>query len=196
MTWLTPAIVTNFAYAACMLLFGLLVLSVRNRKMAPRPSYSSYASPLFGASRPAPKNRAAQVSRPTKTAVQHSGLLLSTGLEYTPRELAIPKAPDSFVNPLAAPLIFPALQIPEEVKMNSPSFPFEGVDPVALAERSESGLLEATSTMHEHIPSLQEAYGILGMEELRVREIAIAPDPYQVNENASETTNVEDRNDV
>jgi type II secretory pathway predicted ATPase ExeA len=151
---------------------------------------------LFGASRPAPKNRPAQVSRPTKTAVQHSGLLLSTGLEYTPRELAIPKAPDSFVNPLAAPLIFPALQIPEEVKMNSPSFPFEGVDPVALAERSESGLLEATSTMHEHIPSLQEAYGILGMEELRVREIAIAPDPYQVNENASETTNVEDRNDV
>jgi len=155
MTWLTPAIVTNFAYAACMLLFGLLVLSVRNRKMAPRPSYSSYASPLLGASRPAPKNRPAQVSRRAKTVVQNSGLLLSTGLEYTPRERTIPKAPDSFANSLAAPLIFPALQISEEVKMNSPSFPFESLDPVALAERSESALSETTSTIHEHMPTLQ-----------------------------------------
>ena len=47
MTWLTPGIETNVAYATCMLLFGLLVLSVRNRKMASRSSYSSYASPLF-----------------------------------------------------------------------------------------------------------------------------------------------------
>ena len=141
MNWLTPAIETNFAYAACMLLFGLLVLSVRNRKMATRSSYSPYASPLLGASRPAPKIRPAQVSRRAKTVIQHSGLLLSTGLEYTSREQAIPKAPDSFVNPLAAPLIFPALQISEEVKMNSPSFPFESLEPVALAERSESALL-------------------------------------------------------
>ena len=45
-SWLgTPAIETNIAYAACMILFGLFVLSVRNRKMAARPSYSSYASP-------------------------------------------------------------------------------------------------------------------------------------------------------
>ena len=196
MTWLTPAIATNVAYAACMLLFGLLVLSVRNRKMASRSSYSPYASPLFGASRPAPKSQTAQVSRRAKTVIQNSGLLLSTGLEYTPRERAIPKAPDSFVNPLAAPLIFPALQIPEEVKMNSPSFPFESADPVALAERSESALSETASTVHERMPTLQEAYGMLGMEELRAREIAVAPDPQQGNENASESATVAEENDV
>src|ERR1700693_6132000 len=158
MNWLTPAIETNFAYAACMILFGLLVLSVRNRKRAARPSSPSYASPLLGASRPAPKNRPAQVSRRAKSVVQHTGLLLSTGLEYTPREQALPKAPDSFENPLGAPLIFPALQNSEEVKMNSPSFPFESLEPVALAEGSESALSETASTIHEHIPSLQEAY--------------------------------------
>ncbi len=196
MTWLTPAIATNVAYAACMLLFGLLVLSVRNRKMASRSSYSPYASPLFGASRPTPKSQTAQVSRRAKTVIQNSGLLPSTGLEYTPRERSIPKAPDNFVNPLAAPLIFPALQIPEEVKMNSPSFPFESADPVALAERSESALSETASTVHEHMPTLQEAYGILGMEELRAREIAVAPEPQQGNENASESATVAEENDV
>ena len=196
MTWLTPAMATNVAYAACMLLFGLLVLSVRNRKMASRSSYSPYASPLFGASRPAPKSQTAQVSRRAKTVVQNSGLLLSTGLDYTPRERAIPKAPDRFVNPLAAPLIFPALQISEEVKMNSPSFPFENVDPVALAERSESAVLGTTSTIHQRIPSLQEAYGMLGMEELRAREIAVAPDPHQMNDNASETASVAEKDAV
>jgi type II secretory pathway predicted ATPase ExeA len=196
MNWLTPAIETNFAYAACMILFGLFVLSVRNRKMAARPSYSSYASPLLGASRPAPKNRPAQVSRRAKTVIQHSGLLLSTGLEYTPREQAIPKAPDSFENPLGAPLIFPALHNSEEVKMNSPSFPFESLEPVALAEGSESALSETASTIHEHIPSLQEAYGMLGMEELRAREIAVAPDPHPMHDSATETTTVAERNDL
>ena len=38
MNWLTPGIETNVAYGTCMLLFGLLVLSVRNRKMAARIS--------------------------------------------------------------------------------------------------------------------------------------------------------------
>ena len=196
MNWLTPAIETNIAYAACMILFGLFVLSVRNRKMAARPSYSSYASPLLGASRPAPKNQPAQVSRRAKTVVQHSGLLLSTGVEYTPREQAIPKAPDSFENPLGAPLIFPALHNSEEVKMNSPSFPFESVEPVALAEGSESALSETATTIHEHIPSLQEAYGMLGMEELRAREIAVAPDPPPMDDSATETTTVAERNDL
>ena len=78
--------------------------------MAARSSYPIHASPLLGVSRPAPKSRSAQGSRRAATAVQHSGLLLSTGFEYTPREQAIPKAPDSFVNSLAEPLIFPALQ--------------------------------------------------------------------------------------
>ncbi|HXP79370.1 MAG TPA: AAA family ATPase [Verrucomicrobiae bacterium] len=46
------------------------------------------------------------------------------------------------------------------------------------------------------MPTLQEAYGMLGLEELRAREIAVAPDPHQANENALETATVEDRNDV
>jgi len=160
--------------------------------MAARSSYPIYASPLLGVSRPTPKKRSAEVPRRAATAVQHSGLLLSTGFEYTPRERAIPKAPDSFVNPLAAPLIFPALQTSEEVKMDALSFPFESPDPVALAEISESASAETTPTVHEHIPSLQEAYGMLGIEELRAREVAIAPDPNLTIENDSETAIAED----
>ena len=46
------------------------------------------------------------------------------------------------------------------------------------------------------MPTLQEAYGILGMEELRAREIAVAPDPHPVNEDASGAAAFAERNGV
>src|ERR1700674_1807298 len=160
MSWLTPAVETNVAYAACVLLFGLLVLSVRNRKMATRSPYTLHASSWRGTSRPTLKNNSAQGLRRATTPAQHSGLLLSTGLEYTPREQANTKAPDSFANVLAAPLEFPARHISEEVKMNSPSFPFESLNPVALAEISASALSDTTSTIQVHSPASPNAYGL------------------------------------
>ena len=190
MNWLTPAVETNLAYAACVLLFGLLVLAVRNRKMATKSPYTLNTSPWRDTSRPALKNKSAQGLRRATTPAQHSGLLLSTGLEYTPRERANTKAPHSFLDSFAAPLEFPARHISEEVKMNSPSFPFESLDPVALAGISASVLPDTTSTIQEHIPASPNAYGFLDTVEQRARELAIAAEAHQVNENASETASV------
>ena len=80
--------------------------------------------------------------------------------------------------------------------MDSLSFPFKSPDPVAPAEISVSAPAETTSTVHEHIPTLQEAYGMLGIEELRAREIAIAPNPQLANENAPETAIVAEGSDL
>ena len=179
-----------------MLLFALLVLWVRNRKMATRTPYTLYALPSSGTGRPAPKNKSAQSTRCATTPVPYSGVLLSTGLKYSLCEKTIPNMPESPVNQLSAPLDFPALPISDEVKMNSASFPFENLDPVALAETSAFAAPATTSTIHERIPSLQEAYGMLGLEELRAREIAVAPDLHEVNDSASETATVLERNDV
>jgi len=187
MHWLTPGIETYAAYGTCMLLFGVLVLSVRHRKMAARSQNTFCDSPLLGAYRPAPKSKSAQVLRRTPNPVLHSGLLLSTGLEDIPREGAKTKAPVSSAKQLGAPLDFPAVHIPDEVKMNSPSFPFVNLDPVALAERSAFVFPETASTFQEHIPASPNAYGLVETVEQRMGEIAIAPESHPVNENASET---------
>src|SRR5579863_9283564 len=133
MYWLTPGIETNAAYGTCLFLFVLLVLLVRKRKMMERTPYTFYPSPLRATARLAQRNTSAHGLRCATNSVQHSGLLLSTGLEDTPRERANTKAPVIAVNRLSAPLDFPALPISNEVKMNSPSFPFESLDPIALA---------------------------------------------------------------
>src|ERR1700674_4991365 len=129
MHWIAPGIETNVAYGTCMLLFGLLVLSIRNRRMANRTAHMIYSLPMRGAARPAPKNKSAQSLRRAATPGQHSSLPLSTGLEYTPRERANIKPPKSFANRLAAPRNFPLPHKSDEVKMNSPSFPFVNLDP-------------------------------------------------------------------
>jgi type II secretory pathway predicted ATPase ExeA len=193
MYWLTSGIETNVAYGTCMLLFGLLVLSVRNRKMVTRVPYTFFASPLRATAWPAPKNKSAQGLRRATTPVRHSGLLLSTGLECTPREQANPKAPESSENHLAAPLEFPAQPISEEVKMNSESFPFENLDPVAMAEISAFALPATPSTIHEYIPTSLTAYGLAEIEERIAQEIPIATDLHVAEERASETPIVVER---
>jgi general secretion pathway protein A len=55
MNWLTAGIDPNVGYATCMLLFGLLVLSARIRKMGTGIPYAFYASPSRGAVKFAPK---------------------------------------------------------------------------------------------------------------------------------------------
>src|SRR4029077_18147963 len=136
MYWLTPGIETYAAYGTCLLLFGLLVLSVSRRRVTERSQVAFNDFALVGPYRPAPKSNSVPGSRRNPTAIQHPGLPLSTGREYTPRAPRIAKAPDSSVNPLAAPLVFPVRHISEEVKMNSSSFPFESPDPFTLTERS------------------------------------------------------------
>ena len=134
MHWLPPGIGINFAFGTFMLLFGLLVLWVRNRKMETRIPYTFYASPVLGTLGPEPANHPAQRLRRATNRVQHSGLLLSTGLKYTPRENGNSKAPENSANQLAAPLVFPAPQISADAKMNSAFPPFENLTSITLAE--------------------------------------------------------------
>ncbi len=187
MNWIAPGIETNIAYGTCLLLFGLLVLSVRNRKMATRIPYTFYASPARSIGRPALKNRSAHITPRAATLVQHSGLLLSTGLEYTPREKVNSKAPESPASQLPAPLEFPAPQISEEVKMNSATYPFENLDLVALAEMSAFAAPATASTIQENIPASLAAYGLAEIEERIAQEIAIATEAQVAHQSVSET---------
>src|SRR5579863_2767827 len=133
MHWLTPRIETNAAYGMCMFLFVLLLLLVRKRKLTERTSFMFHASPLLANARPALKHPSERGLRRVTAPKQHSGLLPSAGLEYTPRVRANAKVPEIAANRLSAPMDFQALPISDEVKMNSPSFPFEHLDPVAMA---------------------------------------------------------------
>src|SRR5579864_4462793 len=166
MNWIVPGIETNLAYGTCMLLFGLLFLSVRNRKMTTTIPYTFYATPQRGAVRPTPNNQSAQDLRRGTTPVHHSGLLLSTGLECTSREKAISKAPQNAAKHLIAPLVFPALRISEEAKKNSTLSGFENLDSITPAEISTFAARETVSTIEENILTSQAAH-TLGEIELR-----------------------------
>ncbi len=171
---IAPGIATNVAYGTCMLLFGLLVLSVRNRKAAARIPYTFYASPERDKARPAPKKRPAQNSRRATIPAQQSAILLNAGPENAPREWANPVAPKSSLNSLAAPPETPALQISDEVKMNSPSFPFEHLDPIVLSEIPAFVPPPTASASPVYGPALPAAYGAALREERSAHEIAVA----------------------
>ena len=183
---LTPGIETNAAYGTCLLLFGLLVLSVRNRKMANRSAHMIYALPMRGAVRPAPKNKSAQSLRRAATAGQQFGRLVSTDTQNKPRERAKTQAPKSYAYRLAASADFSVPHKSDEVKMNTPSFPFENLDPVAMAKISMFGAQATASANQESNPSSPVACGLVEIEELSAREIVTAPEPHLANESVPE----------
>ena len=189
MYWLTPGIETNVAYGTCVFLFVLLVLLVRKRKMSDRTPHMFYPSPLRPTTRPPLRNKPAQRLRRATTPLRPSGLLRSAGLEKSPIERTNTKAPGIAANRLAASLVFPALPISYEVKMDSTPFPFENPAPVAPAEISAlSGptppaLPEITSTS----PALQIHAEI---EERIAQEIAVATHLHEAEENVLETRDV------
>ena len=183
---IAPGIATNVAYGTCMLLFGLLILSVRNRKAAARIPYTFYASPERDKARPAPKKRPAQNSQRATIPAQQSAILLNAGPENAPREWANPVAPKSSANSLAAPLETPALQISDEVKMNSPSFPFERLDPIVLSEIPAFAPLPAASTSPVFGPVLPPAQGPAHCEDRSARETAVAAGLQAAEEIAAE----------
>jgi type II secretory pathway predicted ATPase ExeA len=103
------------------------------------------------------------------------------------REKASSKAPQIVANPLPAPLEFPFPQISDEVNMNSASYPFENLDPVALAEISAIAVQATASTIQEHISTSLAAYGLAEIEERIAQEIAIATEAPAAPESVSET---------
>src|ERR1700693_1917757 len=186
MHWIAPGIETNVAYGTCMLLFGLLVLSVRKRRMANRSAQMIYALPMRGAVRPAPKNKSAQSVRRATTAGQQFGRLVSTDTQNKPREWAKAQASKSYAYRLAASTDFPVPPKSDEVKMNSPSFPFENLDPVAMAKISMFGAQATASANQENNPSSPVACGLVEIEELSAREIVTAPEPHLADEKVQE----------
>ena len=150
---ITPGIETYAAYAICLLLFCLLVLSVRNRKMAAaRSQHTLIPSLLQGESRPAPMGRPSKSSRRTSTAVQHSGLLLGQASESTVRERAMSKVPESSPEQMIAPLDFPEERTSDEVKMNSEFLSSVGFEPVVPVEESTIAGPDTAPTIRESIP--------------------------------------------
>ena len=158
--------------------------------MMERTPYTFYPSPLRATARTAQRNKSARGLRRTTTPVQHSGLLLSTGLEFTPIGRANTKAPGIAANRLAAPIEFPALPISNEVKMNSPSFPFENLDPVAPAEISALSGPAAPPALPENIPTSPIPQIHAESEERIAQEIAVATHLHAAEENVLETHDV------
>ena len=70
--------------------------------------------------------------------------------------------------------------------MNTPSFPFENLDPVAMAKISMFGVPATASANQENNPSSPVACGLVEIEELSAREIVTAPEPHLANESVPE----------
>ena len=187
MNWIAPGIETNIAYGTCMLLFGLLVLFVRNRKTAAGPQYSIYTPPLRSTLKASPKIKSMQSLRRAPAPLLSSGLLMNTVpkavINYMPKTVT----PEVSVKQLAAPVEFPVPQLADEVTMNSPSFPFESLEPIALVDLSTFGATAATPPLQNNNGSAPlSAYGLIELQEPRVEEFSVEPNTYLVDESVSE----------
>src|SRR5450631_798729 len=134
MSWIVPGIESNIAYGTCMLLFGLLVLLARNRKKESKPQYSIYTPPLRSTRRVSPQSKSTQSLRRAASPMQYTGLLMNKATEAPSNSISKTVPPEDSMNQLAAPVEFPVPHIPDEVTMNSSSFPFESLGPIALAD--------------------------------------------------------------
>jgi general secretion pathway protein A len=167
---ITPGTETYAAYAICLLLFGLLFLSVRRRKIAAKTQSAFNASPLTGAYRPAPRSTPGQAARRNPTLVQQSGLLLSSGTGFAAPKRASHVATNFAPKPLAAPLDFPAVPISDEVKMKSVSSPSVNLDSPALEETHASRVLETESINQENIPAPTASNGSIELQRQTTQE--------------------------
>jgi general secretion pathway protein A len=80
--------------------------------------------------------------------------------------------------------------------MNSPSFPFESLDPMALAGISGFAAPATPSALPENLPALPAMGNQTGVEERIAQESAIVTQPHEPEESASETLNVAEGNNV
>src|ERR1700722_19777999 len=133
MTLLTTGIDPTVAYAMCIFLFGLLVRSVRARKMAPGIPYTFYATSMPRSVLPLPMKTTTQ-RLSGETVARASGPSLRPRTERASGETVINKVPESSANPLAAPPEFPALHKSEEMKMDSAPIPSENSVPMIQPE--------------------------------------------------------------
>ena len=192
MHWLTTGMETNIAYGSCMLLFGLLVLSVRNRKTEAKASHTLYAPPVRSRRQTAVNHKTEQMLRRI-APVQPAAAPVKRSMEPAPCEPLNFKEPEMSSVQLSVPSETPAeipdLKTSEEVKMNSPSYPFESLEPISLADISafsEPAIRPAIP--HTEVSPLR-AYGLLELEEPSASEPEkdVAPGTQLEEENVSAT---------
>lgn len=176
MYWLTTGMATNIAYGCCMLLFGLLVLSVRSRKMAARASYSLYASPIRSRTHANSYTKSEKIVRrtPAPAHTSSAAVIAKPRAEAAATVLPVIKKSHEAIVPPSASVPLPAditePQISHEVKMNSPSFPFENLDPVPMSHLSSFEPSPNASAIENADGSPMIAYGMVKLEEPHVRE--------------------------
>jgi type II secretory pathway predicted ATPase ExeA len=147
MNWLTTAVATNVAYGSCTLLFGLLVLSIRSRRKDSDATYTLYKPPARTrrpvAANPKAEKIVKRILAPTHTPA--SAIDAKPKKEAAPDVQPMPKVTEEALSapppppdppPPPAPAQIPDPQISDEVNMNSPSFPFESLDPIAMSNLS------------------------------------------------------------
>ena len=143
-----------------MMILGSLVLSLGFRKAAAKSPEPIFASPLFGARRPVPRSNPAPRSNATLPAAKQQRTLPAKAA--APARKSQPKAPENFAGPLMGYEPLPIVPELPEVKMSSATYPFENLDPIAMAGISGLTAPEAASEFPGMIPA---AVAILNTEE-------------------------------
>ncbi|HET6144510.1 MAG TPA: AAA family ATPase [Candidatus Acidoferrales bacterium] len=173
MHWLTTGMETNIAYGSCTLLFGLLVLSVRSRKMSKDNSYLLYASPKpshgKAATNPKSEKMVRRILAPTHTS--SSAILAKSKVQAASSTKPVTSTSEEAVVPppvparAPVPAEIPEPQISDEVKMNAPSFPFKRLDPVAMSNLSSFVTSSDIPGAQNPDVSPMVAYGVVEPEE-------------------------------
>jgi general secretion pathway protein A len=134
MNWLTVQIDPNVASGMCVLLFGLLVLSMRIRKVATGVPYTFFSSPSRVVVRPVPTRKSTRDPKAAASPAPNSGPALGSGLEYTRRETAISKVPEGSAIERAASPDSTAGHNSDGMKTGPTPFSMENPFPGILAE--------------------------------------------------------------
>jgi type II secretory pathway predicted ATPase ExeA len=205
MHWLTTGMETNIAYGSCTLLLGLLVLSVRSRKMDAKASYTLYAPSVRTRGQGAPNPKSEKMVRRilASTHTSSSAMIAKPKVEAAPVVKHVVKRTEEAVVPPAVPVPVPAPaeipepQISDEVKMNSPSFPFESLDPIAISNLSSFAPSSNTPIIQNANFSPMVAYGLVELEEpdSREYEMTAAPDT-QMNLSRFSATAVQENEEL
>jgi type II secretory pathway predicted ATPase ExeA len=155
--------------------------------MPSRSLLSFWAPYLRPTIRSAPLNRSAEDSRPAANPAARSGLLLSTGLAYSPRDRALSETESNPGKRVGARLEFPSLPSAADATGNL-LLPFDAVVSQGPDETLEVSASSESKRNEEDFPALPSSGELARIREKIVFEISAALD-FQVEEQtARETT--------
>jgi general secretion pathway protein A len=173
MHWLTTGMETSIGYGSCMLLFGLLLLSVRNRKMENKVSRTFYVPPVRS-------RRQTAVNHKTEQTLRRNAPVQPAAVPVKRQFKAAPCEPSNIKVPETAATQFPELsenqtensapKISDEVKMNPPSFPFVSIEAISFADMSAFSGPAIRPALPDTEVSPLFAYGLLELEESKASE--------------------------